>query len=409
MENAVAYNNNGKEEFSEMQPLLGERGRTMESQVHGQIPPHALVSDSNIDANPIDEDYIHEDTREDGSTHVNCASTSAAVDAGGTVPPPTMPPTSKGNGHARSINMRDVGDQHDITLKKGIIFRSSEIISGEDMQRYGIHSVIDLRRPPAACVGSARNIGHRLKRWISRFVVMFRHRVLRKKTKLQRTRTLMSEEALEMYPSCMRCSTQSATKYGVEARVYHVDLLPSIANTWIFYELPLYIKAKTMYMLIRGRQPDHMVAAAVADPQMMGYVKLYRIILKCSKKSIASALRLFLQPNNLPIIIHCQHGKDRTGLMVMILYLLCGVDRTVIVNDYAISEAKLREGRQNNELHGMPESLTTDTIIASAAEVMEQTIDFMESEFGGVVSYLTSAGMTEEEIRGIRSIICSHC
>lgn len=41
---------------------------------------------------------------------------------------------------------------------------------------------------------------------------------------------------------------------------------------------------------------------------------------------IARALRLFADSANFPILVHCVIGKDRTGLVVMLLLLLCGVD-----------------------------------------------------------------------------------
>lgn len=41
---------------------------------------------------------------------------------------------------------------------------------------------------------------------------------------------------------------------------------------------------------------------------------------------IARALRLFADSANFPILVHCVIGKDRTGLVIMLLLLLCGVN-----------------------------------------------------------------------------------
>ena len=48
-----------------------------------------------------------------------------------------------------------------------------------------------------------------------------------------------------------------------------------------------------------------------------------------SKKEIAKALRVFVDPDNYPVLVHCIHGKDRTGLIVMIIMLLCSVEPEV--------------------------------------------------------------------------------
>jgi len=82
-----------------------------------------------------------------------------------------------------------------------------------------------------------------------------------------------------------------------------------------------------------------------------------------SRSQLISALRLLLHVNNFPILVHCQHGKDRTGLVVMLMYLLCGVPRDVIISDYALSESLLREGRENRELLGLPGELPMELLL----------------------------------------------
>lgn len=42
-----------------------------------------------------------------------------------------------------------------------------------------------------------------------------------------------------------------------------------------------------------------------------------------SQKEMAKALRVFTQEENLPVLVHCMHGKDRTGLIIMLIMLLC--------------------------------------------------------------------------------------
>lgn len=48
-----------------------------------------------------------------------------------------------------------------------------------------------------------------------------------------------------------------------------------------------------------------------------------------AKREIAKALRVFVDSDNYPVLVHCIHGKDRTGLIVMIIMLLCSVEPAV--------------------------------------------------------------------------------
>lgn len=41
---------------------------------------------------------------------------------------------------------------------------------------------------------------------------------------------------------------------------------------------------------------------------------------------------------DLPLLLHCRRGRDRTGVVVAVLLLLLGVPHKVIVQEYALSQ-----------------------------------------------------------------------
>jgi len=285
------------------------------------------------------------------------------------------------------------------------------VIDANDIMHYNIKMAFDLRVPPVPCKVSHRNVRQRLSRWLTRFNVWIRHAIfgVSRKAPLRSNSILMvDEERLEEYPRCIRCSMNSEAIYGVKGvDVYHVDLLPSIVNFWVFYQLPLWIKARVIWMKVRGMQQEsveHYVANMIAKDDVLGFVKLYKIILKGSKKRIARSFRLFFNYNQLPAIVHCIHGKDRTGLVVALLQSLCQVPREAIIRDYTVSYTLLREGRENRKLDGLPESLTTDAVMASSEFVMEKTLDFLQEEYGSVDKYLMQGGMSEGEIEELKQV-----
>jgi len=65
---------------------------------------------------------------------------------------------------------------------------------------------------------------------------------------------------------------------------------------------------------------------------------------------ISRALRLFADAAKFPVLVHCVIGKDRTGLVMMLLLLLCGVAEADVINDYVVSEALLHAARAKGEL-----------------------------------------------------------
>ncbi|KAI8067153.1 tyrosine phosphatase family-domain-containing protein [Gongronella butleri] len=72
-----------------------------------------------------------------------------------------------------------------------------------------------------------------------------------------------------------------------------------------------------------------------------GFAKVYAVILD-KGKSIFRNIFLHLLANHSQqtthsMIIHCTAGKDRTGVFIMLLMGLCGVDDEIIANEYAYS------------------------------------------------------------------------
>ena len=286
-----------------------------------------------------------------------------------------------------SVNMRDIADCcSELTSSDGaacyirpkVLFRSSQVIDAEDIIHYNIKMTFDLRVPPVPCKVSHHNIRQRLSRWLTHWVVWVRHSILGESNRsLMRSNTalMVDEERLSEYPRCIRCSRNSEAVYGVKGLdVYHVDLLPSYVSFWIFYQLPYWIKARVIWMKLIGMQPEaveHYVANMIAKDDVLGFFNLYKIILRGSKRRIARSFRLLFKFDRLPALVHCIHGKDRTGIIVALLQLLAGVPREAIIRDYAISFTLLREGRDKEKLSVIPEPLTTDAVMASSEIVRD--------------------------------------
>lgn len=45
-------------------------------------------------------------------------------------------------------------------------------------------------------------------------------------------------------------------------------------------------------------------------------------------------MRVFAKHRTLPALVHCAHGKDRTGVVIMLLLMACDVPHEAIVQDY---------------------------------------------------------------------------
>lgn len=83
------------------------------------------------------------------------------------------------------------------------------------------------------------------------------------------------------------------------------------------------------------------------------------------------AFELLADPGNLPLLYHCAAGKDRTGIMTVLLLALLGVDRETIIADYELSELVAGE-------------ISTGCVVELLDEIDRQ---------GGIETYLAEIGV----------------
>jgi len=56
------------------------------------------------------------------------------------------------------------------------------------------------------------------------------------------------------------------------------------------------------------------------------------------------ALKLLTDPENIPAMLNCAHGKDRTGIVSALVLACLGKSKEEIVLDYAKSEVHIQSG-----------------------------------------------------------------
>lgn len=92
------------------------------------------------------------------------------------------------------------------------------------------------------------------------------------------------------------------------------------------------------------------------------------------------------------ILFHCAAGKDRTGVLAMLLLMLAGVDKRDCINNYAQTYQNLL--RDERFLSALGENITLP-MLESRPEYLEKAYTYIESN-GGITTYLKSCGLSEE-------------
>ena len=123
-----------------------------------------------------------------------------------------------------------------------------------------------------------------------------------------------------------------------------------------------------------------------------------------------SWLRLFgilASEDNLPVVLHCTAGKDRTGVSTAFLLSILGVSRDLIEEDYLLTN--LDTERQADFIEstvGYPEGYDRESMIRAAGvpkNAMKDFLDGVEAKWGSAVEYLKKIGVTHEQMDTIRN------
>lgn len=123
--------------------------------------------------------------------------------------------------------------------------------------------------------------------------------------------------------------------------------------------------------------------------------------------NLANAIKVFAHEENYPIYYHCALGRDRTGMVAMLLQGLLGVPQEYIFMDYETSFFSERgccdfagDNPKSRVMH-MVDSLTTVYNYIDLYGEGEENLPFSVN----CEKYLMDIGVTAEEIASIRSLL----
>ncbi len=100
------------------------------------------------------------------------------------------------------------------------------------------------------------------------------------------------------------------------------------------------------------------------------------------------------------VLFNCTAGKDRTGMVAMLLLKLADVYDEDILVDYQISYTYLKEDirKMHKDNPDLPAFLGE-----SKMEYMEETLEMFNNKYGNIIDYFTNLGFSLDEILKIKS------
>lgn len=102
------------------------------------------------------------------------------------------------------------------------------------------------------------------------------------------------------------------------------------------------------------------------------------------------------------VLFHCSAGKDRTGVLAMLLMSLAGADKQDCMTNYAQSYINLTRNPELAQLSKIPEYAKYEELMFSLPETIGACYDFIVDQYGSTEHYLEECGLSSETIEVIK-------
>lgn len=180
-----------------------------------------------------------------------------------------------------------------------------------------------------------------------------------------------------LIPICNKNYLMRLTK---EVGGYHITAVRALADLATFFK----------FGFLTRRFVQHFNEA--------GQWRLYVSYLEHGANAIVAALKVIKEPENLPVLINCHVGKDRTGVLSAILLTIVGVAREDILKDFARSEEGIQQVRdQIREYMTSQKMYWAEEFLHAFPDDLLRVFEYVDEKYGSLNNFLHVQGFTYEE------------
>jgi protein-tyrosine phosphatase len=181
------------------------------------------------------------------------------------------------------------------------------------------------------------------------------------------------------------------------------DRLPEVPG---LVERPLSMESVDRWERLRGAYTIFFRKGRLDDFLLDGY---RRVMIDSNAHHIGEIFQRLADSEQLPALVHCTAGKDRTGLVVALLLLTLGVPEETVLADYTMSNLfydHFRAGIAADLKQIAPWGISVDDLqdlLLVKAKTLQGALDHLRQNYGSVENYLhEQAGVSDEIINQLR-------
>lgn len=129
----------------------------------------------------------------------------------------------------------------------------------------------------------------------------------------------------------------------------------------------------------------------------------YRLFATDHLGDYVSTLRMVIEADGRPVLLHCTSGKDRTGFGIALLMLIAGCGEDAIVEDYALTNAYRRN---IGFMFARPvDPAAVEMLTAARPEYMRMALEALRQAQGAPDDWLAAMGFAAAERARLRELL----
>ncbi|KAL2439188.1 hypothetical protein ABEF95_001848 [Exophiala dermatitidis] len=174
----------------------------------------------------------------------------------------------------------------------------------------------------------------------------------------------------------------------------------------LIWQLKYTSLAKLIFLMALGYRTE---GISVIGKELMlprGLIGLGIDTLDHSGPEIKGVFNVLSEPARWPVLVHCTQGKDRTGLIVLLVLLLCDIDVAAISRDYVQSEPELEPEKQAR-MEEIASIGLDESFAGCPPEFCQKVVEHIHSTYGGPAKYLDSIGVESDQRARVQSVLLS--
>jgi protein-tyrosine phosphatase len=143
------------------------------------------------------------------------------------------------------------------------------------------------------------------------------------------------------------------------------------------------------------------------EATMLSPGEIYSLMLEKFAPRFIAVLDIIAAGDTQPLVFHCAAGKDRTGLVAMLVLGLLGVNPEVIAADYALTDSRMPVLLERHQARAAAQKGAVAEVAqqhwAVDAAAMRMVIDKLVADHGSIEGYTLAHGFNPEAVERLRA------